>query len=135
MATKKKITKKTVKKVVKKKTIKKTAKKVVRKPTKKVPKTSNARSGKKKELVCAAPEQCFWVWNGPILSNLFELQQALQKDISDIQFEYHCSDGECDFALWVNEVLCDSACASALAKAKNKKEAAKAVASCLKGYK
>ena len=138
MATKKKtVTKKTkvASSATRRRGGKKTVKKIVKKVVKtKVPKTNKARSGKKKELLSAAPEKCFWVWNGPILSNLFDLQQALNKDISDIQFEYHCSDGECDFALWVNEVLCDSACARALAKAKNKKEAVKAVTSCLKKY-
>lgn len=90
---------------------------------------------KKKETVIAPHDQRFWVWNGPVLDNLWALRDALENDISDIQFEYHCSDGKCDFALWVDDVLCDATCARALAKATNKKEAAKAVASCLKKYK
>ena len=117
---------------LKKKTIKKVVKKS--KNTRSKPKKTIRRKTKK-TLVIAPSEKCFWVWNGPVLSNLWELQQALEKDISDIQFEYHCTNGKCDFALWVNDVLCDKACARALARAKTHKSVIAVVKKCLREYK
>ena len=89
---------------------------------------------RKKKLVQASSEKCFWVYNGPILNNLQELEDALHNEISDEQFSYHNNRGN-DFAKWVDEVLGDGICAKALVRAKTRKGAVTVVARYLKEYK
>jgi len=79
-------------------------------------------------LVDAPPDKCFWVNGGPILKNLGELRDALAENISEAQFAYHVSAERSDFALWVEEVLGDAACAKALRRARTRQAALRAVA-------
>lgn len=88
----------------------------------------------KKKLVTASPECCFWTYGGPVINNLRNLLEALEKDISDEQYKYHISRGENDFAIWIEEVLCDTECARALEKIKMRKTAITKVKSCLRDY-
>ena len=76
----------------------------------------------KKALVIASGEQCFWVNNGPVLTNLKELRDALGV-ISDEQFSYHVSKERNDFAEWVESVLADGECAKALRRTRTRKGA------------
>ncbi|HET8574991.1 MAG TPA: hypothetical protein VFM02_02335 [Candidatus Paceibacterota bacterium] len=84
-------------------------------------------------LVYAADDAAFWVNDGPILKNLRDLHDALGA-ISDDQYAYHAEGESNDFAKWVEEVLCDGDCAQALAEAKTRDHAQKAVAARLRIY-
>ncbi|HEY4508194.1 MAG TPA: hypothetical protein VJJ55_00885 [Candidatus Paceibacterota bacterium] len=90
------------------------------------------RSGK--ELAHAAPEQSFWVCSGLVLGDLRALHDALLKRMDDATYRYHVAGRRNDFSKWVAEVLKDQTCAKALAKAKDRTTAARAVAVALKEY-
>ena len=78
----------------------------------------------RKYLGDCAPEQCFWVNNGPILKNLGELADSLQQ-ISDETYNHHVSREKNDFSRWVNDVIGDQQLANELLSSKNKESAAK----------
>ena len=92
-----------------------------------------ARKRSKPALVHASPSECFWTSNGFVLPDLKSLEGALL-DMSDDTYSYHVNKKRNDFAVWVEEVLHDKACAAALRRAKNRATAAKAVATALKKY-
>lgn len=114
-AVKKKPTKKT--KATKKSTTKKTAKRggnVVSRSTKKSRKVSSKGSASKKSnLVRAEGDQCFWVHEGPILSDLSDLHSALSV-MTSYQFNHHTEGERNDFANWVEFVLGEQELADAL---------------------
>lgn len=89
---------------------------------------------KKKDLIAALPNQCFWVHGGPILSDLVELNKALQNSITDEQFKYHVTNDKNDFASWVLNSLGDKKCSNRLSRVKKKGTAQKVVEECLKDY-
>lgn len=66
-----------------------------------------------------APEQCFWVNNGPIIGNLSSLPKAL-KEISKETFLHHVNKDKNDFTVWINDVIGDKALAGELLKVKSK---------------
>jgi hypothetical protein len=86
------------------------------------------------QLVEAPSGKAFWVNFGPIVSNLRGLRDALAHDITDQQFTHHVSGSRNDFAAWVEEVLCDASCATALRRAKTREAAVRAVETALKRY-
>lgn len=51
-----------------------------------------------------APEQCFWVQDGPILKNVAELPAAL-KNMSEETFQHHVDAEKNDFANWIGDVF------------------------------
>ena len=73
-----------------------------------------------------APEQCFWVNNGPILKNLDELANALQ-EISDDTYSHHVDSEKNDFSNWINDVIGDKKLANDLLSSKNKESVLKKV--------
>ena len=77
-------------------------------------------------LCDAAPEQCFWVNNGPILKNLGELADAMA-EMSDQTYSYHSSREKNDFSRWVNEVIGDKRLANELLSSKGKHSALKKI--------
>ncbi len=89
----------------------------------------------KKELIESLPQNCFWVNNGPILSDLKELHLAMKGEITADQFNHHVSKGRNDFAAWVAGVLGDKKCANALNRAKKQDTAMRVLGDCLKDYK
>lgn len=109
---------------------KKIAKKVASK--KEATKRKTTRAPKSK-LVSVSGEMCFWVNNGPILSNLLDLSQALQH-MTDEQFAYHVSNGKNDFVAWVRDALEEKTCAQKLAAVKNRTEAINVVKSFVSLY-
>jgi len=130
MPAKKTTTAKKAGKVAKKpagKAAKKTAKKVVRKAAskKKVAKRAVRKAVKKtskKKCSCSIPcppEEAFWVNNGPVLHSIQDLLDAL-KNMSDEQFEHHTKRGKNDFANWIKECLCDSACATSFKRVRTR---------------
>lgn len=101
--------------------------------TKTIKRVSKVVSKTKKQLVNAYNEKCFWVYNGPVLSNMEDLCRSLGS-MSDKQFWHHVSRVKNDFAIWVEDVLSDKKCADALRKAATRPAARKAVERALKGY-
>ena len=92
--------------------------------------------GKKKQLkhlIESLPEECFWVNNGPILSDLRELQEALIS-MNEKQFSHHVHGKYNDFADWVEKSLGDKACSQEMRKKRKKETMAKSVGDCLKRY-
>ena len=73
----------------------------------------------KKYLSDAAPEQCFWVNNGPILKNLDELANAMP-DLSNDTFYHHVNSDKNDFSNWIRDVIGDQALANDLLSSKDK---------------
>jgi hypothetical protein len=107
--TKKAIKKVTRKAAPKRKAAKKTVRKAVKKPA-------------KKTCGCSTPcstEEAFWVNNGPVLHSLQDLLDALH-NMSDEQFEHHTAQGRNDFANWIKECLCDSACATSVKRVRTR---------------
>ena len=78
----------------------------------------------RKILADAHSEQCFWMHDGGVVKNLYQLEEAI-KHISDEQFAHHCNHTKNDFSLWILEALGDVSLADSL-KDVTKKE------SCLK---
>jgi len=76
----------------------------------------------RKYLSDVAPEQCFWVNNGPILKNIDELANAMP-DLSDDVFHHHVNNEKNDFSNWVRNIIGDKALANDLLSSKNKDSA------------
>lgn len=109
-----------------------TTKKLVdKKELKKVVKKADTKMGK--SLVLASNQKSFWVNDGRILNSLMALHAALDS-MEKSHFEHHVGKDKNDFAQWVDSVLCDSACAVDLRKAKTPKSARVAIAKHLKHY-
>lgn len=88
----------------------------------------------KQSLTIAAPEACFWVHHGPVLSSLRDLHDALAQGITDEQYSYHASNGKNDFSVWIEHVLGDSACAKKLRSVKKRSTALSVLDACLRSY-
>ena len=87
----------------------------------------------KKPLVVATNHNSFWLNDGQILNSLVVLAGAL-KVMEAAVYKYHTNNGRHDFANWVEDVLSDTDCASALRKAKTPKTAHTVVVTHLKSY-
>lgn len=87
----------------------------------------------KKTLVMSDNEKSFWVTNGKILNSLIALRDALDEMEKEV-YLYHVSETHNDFASWVDNVLCDSECASDLHVAKTPKKARAIINKHLKTY-
>lgn len=142
MSTKKAPAKKVIKKVVKKAVTKKparakvaTKKTVIKKATAlKAPARKKAAPKKtQKDLFVASNEESFWTSHGEVLNSLVALRDALSVMPAEV-YSFHAQGDSNDFAVWVDVVLCDSACAASLQKAKNPKTAKSTVAKHLKQY-
>lgn len=77
-------------------------------------------------LCDVAPEQCFWVNNGPILKNMEELANALES-MNDDAYSYHTDKDKNDFSKWVSEIVGDQKLANDLLSSRNKESALKKV--------
>jgi hypothetical protein len=121
-------TKKETKPIVKKAAVKKTAKpkstsiKVTGVAAKKVASKKIAGPTAKKDHVVASNYNSFWMNDGQILNTLAALEQALKK-MDNTVYKYHTAAGRHDFANWVEDVLHDVECATALRNAKTAKSA------------
>ncbi len=110
---------------------KKTTTKVVSKGAK-APKKSTTAKGKQ-ALTCAPSEQCFWITDGRVLSNLVELRDALASMTDDV-FMYHVTKERNDFADWIEYVLQDAELATSFRKSKKSKTAHDVVVGRLRIY-
>ena len=111
--------KKAVKKVAAKKSV---SIPVTTAPVKKAPAKKIAGAPAPKVLVIATNHNSFWMNDGQILNSLTALAQALKK-MDSVVYKYHTNAGRHDFANWVEDVLRDVECATALRKAKTVKTA------------
>lgn len=116
-------TKKTSTKKVSKKTVKKTVKKAVKKTPKK----------EVRALVCAIDQECFWTRDGNILRDLRDLHVVVSS-LDDEIFFHHVNKEKNDFADWVEYVLQDAECATALRKVKKKEVMHKTIERHLRNY-
>jgi hypothetical protein len=74
----------------------------------------------KKTLGDVAPEQCFWINNGPIVKNLKQLPGALRRMKQDT-FMHHVTKDKNDFGAWIKHVIGDVQLANSVSKMKTKK--------------
>jgi hypothetical protein len=77
------------------------------------------------KAVCA-PQESFWVNNGPVVDSLAGLLEALNSMTND-QYAYHTKRDGNDFARWVRSSLACDQCAVRLEKAKSKTGAVRAI--------
>lgn len=132
MPTKKSTTKKST--ATKTSTTKKPSSKTKNAPTStKVVKPSSKKKAEKKSLTNAQPQKAFWVHNGPVLKNLVELADALQT-MDEVIFTHHVTKEKNDFADWVETVLKDVECATAIRRSKKPSSARTIVVRHLKLY-
>jgi len=85
-------------------------------------------------LCDAAPEQCFWVNNGPVLKNLEELANALP-DMNDETFNHHVNSEKNDFSSWIKDIIGDNKLANDLLSSKSKESVVKKLRSRLNSLK
>ena len=79
----------------------------------------------KRLLANTAPENAFWVNNGPVLKNTIELAGAAKK-LTQEQFTYHANSQKNDFHNWVRDVFRDNELAGELLNARTPQQAAAA---------
>lgn len=115
-----KVVKKVIKKVANKKVVKKSVS--VKKPIQRKIEIT---------IIDIQPEQFFWVYEGPSIKDLRDLQVALQ-EMSQEQFDFHTKRDGNDFAKWIEGVFGESALARGAEKAKTKENLAKLIANHLK---
>lgn len=109
---------------------------VARKPAAKkkaATKTSVTKKSTKRTLVITTPERAFWVNNGEVLRSLADLRNCLPGMTARV-YRYHADPEHHDFALWVEHVLGDAACAAALRAASSVSSAEVVVVKHLKRY-
>lgn len=102
-----------------------TRKKTTRKKTLKKPRA-------KKSFIEASDDNCFWVCDGKVLRNLYDLSIALE-EMSDDSYGYHANLEKNDFSNWVKHVLKESKLASSLRRTKSRLEASNLVKRRLRG--
>jgi len=76
----------------------------------------------------ADSKESFWVNNGPVVRNVYELVSAL-KNMDDAKFAHHVHDDKNDFSDWVRNVLKDIKLADSLLKEKDKDSAIREIQS------
>jgi|SRR3989344_8332513 len=69
---------------------------------------------------------CFWIHNGSIVRNLYELIHNLES-INDETFNYHVDKTKNDFANWIRDIIQDDKLSKDLNKAASRKAALKLV--------
>ncbi|HLD89308.1 MAG TPA: DUF5752 family protein [Candidatus Nanoarchaeia archaeon] len=81
----------------------------------------------KNKLLANVPiDKVFWICDGRILKNIYELNDALQT-MTDDTFYYHVNKEKNDFASWIRDVMGGRKLAAELAKARNRLDAAKKI--------
>jgi hypothetical protein len=100
---------------------------------KKVTAQSKRTKAAKRVLARADGPQCFWVNEGPILSSLLDLKDALQK-MSSAMYAHHVGESRNDFADWIEYVLGDVDLAAELRPLRTPKQARTVVIRRLKIY-
>ncbi len=84
-------------------------------------------------LFTVSDDQKFWVQDGPGLSNLKDLLDALLT-MSNDQYVFHVNRHKNDFASWVELAVGDGECANGLRRARTRSGAVPVVRKALKKY-
>ncbi len=74
----------------------------------------------------AAPEQCFWVNNGPILKGIEELANTLP-DMANETYRHHVNSEKNDFSKWISEVIGDTKLSNELISSRSRESALKKI--------
>lgn len=82
----------------------------------------------------APMENHFWVCDGSVLKNLYELRSAVKKMKKDV-YNYHANEEKNDFSNWVKDIMGDTKLAGDISKAKNKREMVKVLGQRIKWLK
>lgn len=109
-----------------------TTKKARASVSKSAKKSTSPKKGMR-NLVQAEGGYCFYVHEGPVVSNLAELLSVVE-GIEDEQFFHHVNDERNDFALWIDAVLSDGVCARKLEKARTKDATVQVLRASLASY-
>jgi hypothetical protein len=80
-----------------------------------------AAKASKTILADCNPEVSFWVCNGTVLRNIYELASNLEKMPEDA-FSYHVNNEKNDFANWIRDILGDKELADMLSKTRDQKK-------------
>jgi len=77
----------------------------------------------KRVLADCNPDSAFWMCNGTIVRNVYELANAIES-MNKVDFVYHVNDDhqKNDFAKWIEAVLEDPELARRLQKIRNQKK-------------
>jgi len=79
------------------------------------------------KLLDNVPDQnAFWVCDGKILKNLYDLAKAF-KEMSDDTYGYHANLQKNDFACWVGDIIKDKKLVNDILRSRSRQQAAKAV--------
>jgi hypothetical protein len=100
-------------------------------PKKSAKKVTKSTSQRKPKFMQANPECSFWINNGPVLSNLLDLYEALS-EMNDEMWKYHTIRAGNDFAVWIEDVLCEPILARKIKKLKSRDGMRKAIRAHLK---
>lgn len=73
-----------------------------------------------KVLSDVPPNEAFWLYNGIVVRNIYELVEQI-KELDDIGFTYHSNPNHDDFASWIRYSLKDPSLAQSLQKERNQK--------------
>ena len=84
------------------------------------------RDDARKYLGDCEPENCFWVNNGPILKNLYELSDTLAS-LRDDLFSHHVNQDKNDFSSWIRDVIGDQKLANDIISSRNRESMSKKV--------
>ena len=71
----------------------------------------------------APTDKCFWVNNGRVLKNVYELLAGLE-EMDEITYSYHANSTKNDFSKWIEEIIGDKKLSHELSMAKDKNLAA-----------
>ncbi len=74
------------------------------------------------------PQHVFWVNNGPLLRNIYELRDEL-KSMRDETYSYHVNREKNDFSSWARDIIGDEKLARDLRKSRGREEASERIAS------
>jgi hypothetical protein len=88
--------------------------------------TVRTKEDAKRVLKHVPEEKRFYTHDGSILSNLYDLKNALGK-MNHATYGHHVTHEKNDFARWVREVLADDKLANDLLKAAGQKDASRLV--------
>lgn len=77
-------------------------------------------------LLNTAPDKRFWMRDGRVLKNLFELSRAFE-EMSEDTYRYHANDSKNDFSNWVSGVFEEQKLAKRLGETKTKEQSQVAV--------
>jgi len=116
-----------------KKVVQKTVAKKAKAPAPKKAVAKKVNTKEKRVLACAVGEQCFWINEGGVVTNLVELKDHLDR-MSKEAFMHHVSGTKNDFADWIQYVLGDLELADSLRDVKKQATTKSIIINRLKMY-